>query len=541
MGSAGGFWHNARRRRSRLSSVRADWGRVRQVEALDDHTINEAWVALGDSASADTLDERTWSDLDLDRVMAAIDHTRTGFGRQLLYRQLRSARPWSASSTLESIAFRSASDQRFREALAMPLAMAGRSLGRGFWRITRVDAISVRWWYAVFPVLATLMLCALIAVAFDPRALLAVAVLAVVNMGARVAASWQVPGLLVPMQQLGTTISVAERLVAVGGLAPDAVQPIEHYVKQLAPLRRIAWWVSRDAASAGELAAGAWEYLNLLFLLDANALLFTARHLRRLSNQLREVAIWIGEVDVALSVASLRAEPRPWCVPQWTSDPGARVQGAWHPLVENPVANDAELRMGTGLVITGANMSGKSTYLRSLGIAAVLARTLETCPAESWIGSTFVVRSLIGRNDDLAAGKSYYQVEAEGVVELLRHSRAAVPTLFLLDELLRGTNTVERLAAGEAVLRGLLTNEQGISNHVVAVASHDGELVRMLRDLFRPIHFRETVADGMLQFDFKRHDGPATTRTAIALLQAAGASDEVVQMARRRATELDGN
>jgi len=302
----------------------------------------------------------------------------------------------------------------------------------------------------------------------------------------------------------------------------------------------MAWWVSRDALSAGELAAGAWEYLNLMFLLDANALLLSARHLRRLSQPLRDVAVWIGEVDVALSVASLRAEPRFWCTPHWARAGSASVCGAWHPLVDAPVANDGELRMGAGLIITGANMSGKSTYLRTLGLAAVLARTLDTCPATSWTGPAFTVRSLIGRNDDLATGKSYYQVEAEGVVDMLRRAQSSVPTLFLLDELLRGTNTVERLAAGEAVLRGLLDTTTGLSRHVVVVATHDGELVSMLQELYTPVHFRETVTDGALQFDFKRHEGPATTRTAIALLQAAGASDAVVAMARRRADQLDG-
>jgi len=541
VGTATGFWQKARARRASLTAVRADWGRVRPIERLDDHTVDEAWLALDGAAARDALDDRTWADLDLDRVLASIDHTRTGFGRQLLYRQLRSARAWSASSTLHTIAERSTKDASFREALALPLLLAGQRLGHGFWRITRPDAVTVRWWYVVFPVLAVLMLCALLAIFFDPRAVLAVALLAVINMGARVAASWQVPGLLVPMQQLGATIALAERLAAVDELPPDQARQMQQHVAQLAPLRRISWWVSRDALSAGELTAGAWEYLNLMFLLDANALLLSARHLRRLSQPLRDVAVWIGEVDMALSVASLRAEPRFWCTPQWAQASSARVCSAWHPLVDAPVANDGELRMGAGLIITGANMSGKSTYLRTLGLAAVLARTLDTCPATSWTGAAFQVRSLIGRNDDLATGKSYYQVEAEGVVEMLRQAQSSVPTLFLLDELLRGTNTVERLAAGEAVLRGLLDATNGVSPHMVVVATHDGELVSMLQELYTPVHFRETVTDGALQFDFKRHEGPATTRTAIALLQAAGASDAVVAMARRTADQLDGS
>jgi DNA mismatch repair ATPase MutS len=146
---------------------------------------------------------------------------------------------------------------------------------------------------------------------------------------------------------------------------------------------------------------------------------------------------------------------------------------------------------------------------------------------------------LIGRADDLAAGKSYYQVEAEGVVEMLHEARRTEPTLFLLDELLRGTNTIERLAAGESVLRALLGGHGGMSPHAVVVATHDGELVSMLAGLYAPFHFRETVSSGGLSFDYHRHEGPASTRTAIALLEATGAPVDVVNAARTRASQLD--
>lgn len=140
-------------------------------------------------------------------------------------------------------------------------------------------------------------------------------------------------------------------------------------------------------------------------------------------------------------------------------------------------------------------MSGKSTYLRTIGIAATLTRAINTCPAASWDGRPFRVRSLIGRTDDLSAGKSYYQVEADGVVELLDESEEALPTLFLLDKLLRGTNTIERLAAGEAVIRALLTPHVTGNPHAAIVATHDGELVSKLEGLYTPVHFREMMTD----------------------------------------------
>ena len=109
-------------------------------------------------------------------------------------------------------------------------------------------------------------------------------------------------------------------------------------------------------------------------------------------------------------------------------------------------------------------MSGKSTFLRTVGVNAVLAQTLNMCFASSYHAPLLVVRSCIGRAGNLASGKSYYIVEAESLLGLVRDSGSAVPHLFLLDELFRGTNAVERIAAGQAVLRELVDGRQAISH-----------------------------------------------------------------------------
>jgi hypothetical protein len=533
------LWLTRQSRRKLLIRLEREWGAVGRPQDWDADRASEAWRDSGQPADVLALDGRTWSDLDLDAVLAAIDHTRTSLGRQRLYARLRSGAVWSASPGLEMLSRELQDNRALRTSIGVALATGGRSIGAGFWLITRPDAIRTRWWYWAFPFLAIATLASMIAIAVSPMFILVATGLVVVNLLVRMATAWQVPGILTPMRQIGPLIRVAEQLRSAFGGQHHESWPSDAEIAKLQPLKRIAAWVSRDANAAGDLVAGAWEYLNILFILDANALFFGGRHLRSLAPVLARVASWVGDVDVAYSVASLRSEPRGWCIPTVGAGSNAHVVGAWHPLIAHAVTNDAEFPAGRGLVVTGANMSGKSTYLRTIGIAAVLARGINTCPAASWQGRWFRVRSLIGRSDDLAAGKSYYQVEAEGVVELLRVSTESTPTLFLLDELLRGTNTVERLAAGEAVLRAMLSTDNERGGHVVVVATHDGELVGMLADLYTPFHFRETVAPDGLHFDFVRREGPAGTRTAIALLEATGAPSEVVAAARNRAEALD--
>ena len=164
-----------------------------------------------------------------------------------------------------------------------------------------------------------------------------------------------------------------------------------------------------------------------------------------------------GDVDAAISVASYRAGRDDWTTPERVgAEAASEMTDLRHPLVDDAVPNSMRLRPGRGLLITGSNMSGKSTFLRTVGVNAVLAQTIHTCLARHYRAPIFRVRSCIGRADDLVAGKSYYIAEVEALLDLVRASDDTRPHLFLLDELFRGTNSVERIAAGQAVLQQLL-------------------------------------------------------------------------------------
>ena len=525
-------------RRAVVAKLRRAWGTVETGDAEPEEEWAEAWRYLDAGAPSPTgCDQRTWQDLDLDTVLARLDRTRTGLGTQQFVRRIRTGASWNDDPGLDGLAARFQQDEALRDKVYGVFARVSSRLGYGMWRITTPGGITLRWWYAVFPVLTLASVACILALAVTPRALIPLFVLLLANLVVRMVVAWQLPVVLTGIRQVGPLLSTARRLVPLVRQLGGDVTAVAADLKHLVWLKRIAGRASQDPVVSGDFVGAVAEYLNLLFIVDANVLLFSARQLRRHSERLRRVALWVADVDLACAVARLRAEPRPWCQVARVSD--GTATGIWHPLLEHPVSNDAELTDGSGAIITGANMAGKSTYLRSVGVAAVLARAIGTCPATQWAVPERAVRSLIGRNDDLLAGKSYYQVEADGVVALLNQAEGETATLFLLDELLRGTNTVERLAAGEAVLRALLDPGEMPPRHAVVVATHDGELVGMLADLYRPWHFREHITPAGLEFTFRRHAGPATTRTAIALLEASGAPEGLVALARRTALRLD--
>jgi DNA mismatch repair ATPase MutS len=210
-----------------------------------------------------------------------------------------------------------------------------------------------------------------------------------------------------------------------------------------------------------------------------------------------------------------------------------------HPLIAGAVPNSIVLRPGAGVLVTGSNMSGKSTLLRTVGVNAILAQTINSCLARDYAGPVFDVRSCIGRMDDLMAGKSYYLVEVEALLGLVRLSERADAHLFLLDELFRGTNAVERVAAGHGVLHELLESDGRRKPHVVIAATHDGELVRLLPEIYDAYHFGDSIGPDGLVFDHRLTRGPATTRTAIALLRQSGAPDRLLDRAISTAARLD--
>ena len=312
-----------------------------------------------------------------------------------------------------------------------------------------------------------------------PRLLLVVPVVTVVNLLLRIATAEHVGRALVgSFREVAPLVSAGLALAAIDDEACRPITaPLREDVPALRRLRGYARWATRDrtAAAAGGLGSLVLEYLNLLFILDLTLLYFAAREIRAHGPALLRVIAAVGDVDAAISIASYRTGTPHWTRPRFLPAGSPIVLADLrHPLVASAVPNSITLGPPHGILVTGSNMSGKTTFVRTLGVAAVLAQTINTCLATAYDAPVLHVRSCIGRADDLLHGKSYYLVEVEAVMALVEASRSVEQHLFLFDELFRGTNAVERIAVAEAVLQELLANQ----THVVVAATHDGELVR---------------------------------------------------------------
>lgn len=527
------------RQRARAAR-RARWGRpderARNLEVI------AGLHAMRAAQGAGALDARTWGDLDLDLVFAHLDRTSSHLGSQLLYHRLRSSPTAAHLQSFESMVERFGRDQEARDRAQAVLEQLRDPAVLDVWQLTQPGALPDERWRRVLPIIAVSVALLMLLAFVWPILITAVVICTVVNLVIRAWTAPRIGAVLAAFRQLAAVISAAEALRPLTDPAWGPLTAALHDdLAGLERLRAVARWAGRDTIPSDPITQAIFGYLNLLFLVDANALHIGAQRLRTHAAALMRVIEAVGEIDAAIAVASFRAGAGVWRQPEFT-DPGTRTEliDARHPLVRDAVPNSVALGPPHGLLVTGANMAGKSTFIRTVGLATVMAQTLHTCLASGYRSPVRIVRSALRVDDDVTTGRSYYLVEVETLVALVKAAGSGAPHLFLVDELFRGTNAVERIAAAEAVLRGLAeARNGGPPPHVTLAATHDGELAGLLHGVYETVHFADSLSPEGLAFDYRVRPGPTSTRNAIALLRLEGAPDSVVEQALARAAALD--
>ncbi|HET7632941.1 MAG TPA: hypothetical protein VFK16_11590 [Gemmatimonadaceae bacterium] len=471
---------------------------------------------LVETGHAAGIDDRTWSDLDMDDVFCALDFTESEPGRQYLYRMLRvPAQTAPALEELDAMVHRLSSPGSLVDDIRAALhrlrdVRAGRLVNL---ILDDLPARPVVW--PLFPFLtAAAMACLLLALVW-PAAAFAWIGVCVVNVIMEAGFKTRLRRFAPAVHQMPVFLRAAR---ALGGAdVPELAERrrvLASGARDLRPLEASTRWLRFDSGQAGEFLGAMYEYVNLLFLLDLNAFVFSVEKVRASRLRLREMFEAIGYLDAAQAIAAWRATRPRWAVPTFTASAKRfTVTDVVHPLLEHPVANSLVIQ-GHSVLVSGSNLSGKTTFVRTLGVNAILAQSLATVCAAAYRAPFLRVRTSIGRDDSLAEGKSYYLAEVESVLALISAKDDGHQHLFLLDETFRGTNTTERVAAAFAVLKHL---NQGLD--IVVVATHDLEVLDLLGEAYTPVHFREQVVNDELTFDYLLHPGRSSTHNAIALLR----------------------
>ncbi len=366
-------------------------------------------------------------------------------------------------------------------------------------------------------------------------------------------------GLLIAGDRAGAPAWIGYALLAAQlALAAAASR---HLSPKLAPALALARWASRVRplvddlgalsakssalrAASSRLAAAAHAIESLdrlsawmearssapLAILLGPLVLYDAHLGRALDRFCRDGAARIADAEEDLSVvlalaglATFRFEHPDATLPEVVEGPPSlEAEGLVHPLLPpaSRVANDVSFDgPGTLLFVTGSNMSGKSTLLRAVGVMAAMAQAGAPVTARRARLSPLVVRTSLRISDSLARGVSHFYAELQALAELTARP-ADEPTLFLLDEILHGTNSEERIAGARGVLLHLIDG-----GAMGAVTTHDLGLSVLVDDRpgkVRPVHLLEHADGDRLVFDYKLRDGLLRSGNALRLMRALG-------------------
>lgn len=333
---------------------------------------------------------------------------------------------------------------------------------------------------------------------------------------------FSIPQLILLLKQ-AELLSVHTDFASVEKEIKEALKELTGLRKQLF-LFKLGIRLESDWAILAYLIA---EVYHVFFLSEAYAVSTTLLLLKNKRESLKKVYCFVGLLDTLNSVSLFRASLPHFCKPQssCTDDPSIDARFMYHPLIHHPVANDLHLDKKS-ILITGSNMSGKTSFIRTVGVNLLLAKSLNTCCAQHF--ETSLDRKLFSAmhiSDDLTKGESFFLKEVASVKELLVKSENG-DALFLLDEIFKGTNTVERIAIAKAVLSSLCKH-----GNIVLVSTHDLKLAELLENEYEQYHFSEVIQENSLSFSYRLKKGVATERNAIKLLELYQYPEEVIREA----------
>lgn len=305
----------------------------------------------------------------------------------------------------------------------------------------------------------------------------------------------------------------------------EATEPQPGAAKAIRRLMRI-----NDAANARRSSLVHFP-LAAIFAFDVHMLdwleRWHAKHARAAERWVRA----LGELEVLGALAGLRYDNPDWCFPELEEEPSAAItaEALGHPLLDPAVCvrNDVEVPgPGRLLLVTGSNMAGKTTLIRAIGANQILALAGAPVAAERFRTRPVLPWCAMRVRDSLEEGVSYFLAELRRLKRVVDAARAC-PSLYLLDEILQGTNSAERRTAARIVLGQLLETPSfgAITTHDLTLAASPELEPRSVN-----VHFREEVTevDGhrQLDFDYLLRFGPATSRNALLLLEIVGLAPE---------------
>ncbi len=487
------------------------------------------------SQAFQVISDKTCNDVDLQEVFMFLDRTNSKVGQQFLYNQLRTIPSQLINNELfEKIIQKFSIDKEFRLKTQKQLYRLSNETAYYVSSLFQEDHIKPPKWFFIVPVLSFTSLISLLLLFFNTKLLFIALPVFVINL---VIHFWNKRNLnkyalsfpqLLKLKNIALLLLKEPFFKSINPQLTDSIAIINQ-------VRNRMILFQMEGKIKGDIQIFIWyaiEICKICFMLEPLLLFNILKHLNTKRKAIEKVFSFVGQIDALYSIASLREDVGCYCIPN-IGDSKIQAKNIYHPLINHCITNSINTS-NKSILLTGSNMSGKTTFIRSIGINLITGLTINTCFAESMSFPRCKIYSAIRISDDLLNNKSYYFEEVLTIKQMIDTGKDKENCVFLLDEIFKGTNTIERISAGKAILSTLSKN-----NNIVFVSTHDIELTELLNNEYDLYHFSEIVTDNNVDFDFKLKEGKLKTRNAIRILKLNDYPDQIINEAIEIAKNLD--
>jgi hypothetical protein len=330
------------------------------------------------------------------------------------------------------------------------------------------------------------------------------------------------------ISELSKTLLVADKISKRNQFYKDHFEKLT-FLKPLLIFNKKISFLLIENVIKNEILLPFWmlfELLKITFNIEVILYNSLLNDINKFKTEMNDLFKFIGEIDSSISIIGLKSSNINVCKPKFTNKKNVVVQNLFHPLITECVLNSIELN-NKSLLLSGSNMSGKTTFIRAFAINSIYSQALNISFSEKFESPFFKIFSSIRTQDDINKNTSFYLDEVLTVKDFIKSIKNDEPHLFILDEIFKGTNTLERIAIGKSVLSYL---NQG--NNFVFVSTHDLELADLLVNSdFDLYHFSEDVTNNSLTFNYKLKEGKLKTRNAIKILTLYEYPKEIINEA----------
>ena len=523
------YYGKLRADEKKLDKIKSKWGKP--VNTRRNFDLIRTY--LNADKSWDRLPDVTAEDIDLKSIFNYIDRTSSKPGKQYLYKKLHFPeinleKLLELDAKVETIN----KDKPNRELIELQLSKLNNTyayyIADLFLKTHESLFVPIMNFYIRFVPLVIIALIVSLVVYPNPISILLLLFFVGYNVVLHYANKKKISAYTNSLPQLLIMHNVAVWLVKHAGLEDN--EAVKSSLKNMLGLKRSLSIINLESKlinGAGDLSYAVFQLVKTLFLLEPRIYASSIKHIERYREDIEQVYQYVAEIDMLVAIQSVRDGLPYYNKPQFIdTDAQMNITDLYHPLIDKCVTNSLYTRADKGALITGSNMSGKTTFIKAIAVNTLLAQTLYISCTKEYKAPFLKIQTSIKTSDSIEEQKSYFQAQAQSILTIMSRSNEVeqVKSLVIIDEIFRGTNTIERIAAAKSVLSYITANQ-----NFVFVSTHDLELAELLDEDFAIYSFEDSKSGAVLVFDYKLKEGLLKSRNGIAILESMGYPDSVIE------------